>query len=75
MKLICLSWDFVFGMLLIGGAPLCVVALTVILGDIYESKQWFYMDRGFALAQIIDAIFASYHSITFRSCINIPVKV
>jgi hypothetical protein len=33
MKLIQQSWDFLFGALLIGGAPLSVIALTVVSGD------------------------------------------
>ena len=37
MKLIRQSWDFLFGALLIGGAPICVLALTVVLGDLYQS--------------------------------------
>src|SRR4051812_8360973 len=37
MKFVRLSWDFLFGVLLIGGAPMCVIALTVILGNLYQT--------------------------------------
>lgn len=37
MKWLRLFWDFLFGVLLIGGAPWAVLALTVILGDLYQS--------------------------------------
>jgi hypothetical protein len=36
MKLLKQLWDFVFGVLLIGGAPLGVVGLVTILGDLYQ---------------------------------------
>jgi hypothetical protein len=37
MKLFRLSWDFLFGVLLICGAPWSIIALTVILFDTYQS--------------------------------------
>jgi hypothetical protein len=36
MKLLAQTWDVLFGALLIGGAPWVVIALSVILGDLYE---------------------------------------
>ncbi len=36
MRLLRLSWDFLFGILLIGGAPWCVLALVIILGDGFQ---------------------------------------
>ena len=37
MKLLRQSWDFLFGAILIGGAPLSVIGLFVTVGD---SLQW-----------------------------------
>ena len=37
MKLLRYSWDLFFGVLLIGGAPWCVVASLIILGDLFQS--------------------------------------
>jgi hypothetical protein len=49
MKLVRLSWDFFFGALLIGGAPVSVIALTVVLGDLYQSVFHVIIPEGASL--------------------------
>ena len=70
MKLVRQSWDFLFGALLIGGAPLCVMTLTVILGGLYESLFQVIISEGISFVvfgvMFITAVAAFAYAIRVR---------
>jgi len=70
MKLVRLSWDFLFGVLLIGGAPLCAMALTMILLFLNESRFPVIISEGIGFVilgvMFITAVAAFAYAIRFR---------
>ncbi len=71
MKLVRLSCDFLFGVLLIGGVPWCVImALILILASLYESLFHVIMSEGtrgvFVGLMSIAAVAVIVYAIRFR---------
>jgi drug/metabolite transporter (DMT)-like permease len=70
MKPIRLSWDFVFGVLLIGGAPMSIFALMVVLGDSFQKLSHIRIPNtvGFVMFAImfISALLAFIFALRFR---------
>jgi hypothetical protein len=53
MKSLRLFWDFLFGVLLIGGAPMSVLALTVVLADSYRAVFHIVIPQGTSLILVV----------------------
>jgi hypothetical protein len=70
MKSLRLFWDFLFGVLLIGGAPISVLALTVVLADLYQATFHMVIPRGTSLILVVlsfvIAALAFAYAIRFR---------
>jgi len=70
MKVVRLCWDLFFGVLLIGGAPMSVMALTVILGDFYQSLFHVVISDGIGFAvfgvMFISMVAVFFYAIRFR---------
>jgi hypothetical protein len=70
MKSLRLIWDFLFGALLIGGAPMCVMALTVVLADFCQALLQVVIPEGVSLAIFVlmslTSIAAFAYAIRFR---------
>jgi hypothetical protein len=66
MKHIRLLWDFLFGVLLIGGAPWAVLGLTVVLGDLCQSQFHVVIPELIFGIMLLAAIAAFCFAISYR---------
>ena len=65
-------WDFIFGVLLIGGAPWSVIALVVVVGDLVQ--KYTHIDVPDTVALIISGIVFITTFLVFGAAVAYRVK-